>query len=152
MKEIPVTGGYVALVDDEDYDRVSAHRWRYDAGRHTMYAKSEINGKTMGMHYFITGRKFTDHRDGNGLNNQKANLRKANRSLQRANSVHNHELPRGVSKKKDRNKWQAQIRVRGKLKYLGAFDSVEEAAAAYDKEARKHFGEFATLNDHSLRS
>jgi HNH endonuclease len=84
MKEIPLTRGYVAIVDDEDYERVMAiGRWQFKQGVSTIYARHgcSVEGKDFQilLHRFImdvTDRRVkVDHRDHNGLNNQKSNLR-----------------------------------------------------------------------------
>lgn len=79
MREIPVKGGYVALVDDSDYERVAAHKWTYlkAKGSLTIYARTSIARRTVYMHRFILGEPqglVVDHEDGNGLNNQRSNL------------------------------------------------------------------------------
>ena len=91
----------------------------------------------------------TDHINGNGLDNRKSNLRvcynyqNARNQKLRPNSNSGFK---GVSLIKDRNKWVAQIKVNGKVKYLGAYTLKEEAARAYNKAAKELFGEFAWLN------
>lgn len=79
MKEVPVKGGYVAFVDDEDYDRVMTKRWTYHKPQRsrTVYARTTEGGRTIYMHRFIMGEPEgleVDHEDGSGLNNQRANL------------------------------------------------------------------------------
>lgn len=86
-----------------------------------------------------------DHRDSNGLNNNPSNLRLAtnaengwNRGRQRNNT----SGKKGVDWHKKSNKWRAMVEINGRRKYLGLFDCIEAAAAAYDRVAREHFGEF----------
>ena len=110
------------------------------------------------MHRFILGLEdsslIIDHRDSNGLNNQKNNIRIATYSQNGANT----RLRKGASKylgvclrSGDRIKntdkiWLSQIRVNGRRKYVGVFATEEDAARAYDAAAKIHHGEFANLN------
>lgn len=84
-----------------------------------------------------------DHADGDPLNNRLENLRQASRSQNRANSGANRgrTLPKGVYRSGSR--FQAQVRVRGRLIALGSFSTATEASSAYQAAAREHFGEFA---------
>lgn len=92
--------------------------------------------------------KSIDHIDRNRSNNKIENLRAAtatqnqgNRSLSKTNT----SGFRGVGWHKRYNKWCARISINGKLKNIGQFDSIEDAKAAYQLEAIKHFGEFANV-------
>ena len=96
-----------------------------------------------------SGGQIVDHIDGNGLNCQKDNLRICTHSQNQHNSGirrNNTSGYIGVSWSKREEKWIAQITVNGKVKRIGAFDDVIEAAKAYDEEALSKRGEFATLN------
>ena len=80
MKEIALTQGYVALVDDEDFDRVNQHKWHADVGPNSVYAlRKDENGRNLRLHRFNLGITKTktrvDHKDHNGLNCQHYNLR-----------------------------------------------------------------------------
>ena len=87
MKEIPLTGGNFAIVDDEDHERVSKNKWQLNS-RHGVkdpifYARAKINTKIVQMHRVILNAKngqYIDHINGNGLDNRKCNLRFATRS------------------------------------------------------------------------
>jgi len=160
MKKIPLTKGFVALVDDEDYARVSQYKWcaltrnNYD----TVYAVRavRIGGKckTIMLHRLILNlprsrKPEVDHKDNNGLNNQKQNLRICTYSENGANQ----RKTRGASSKykgvhwdKGRSKWRSEINVAGCRISLGRFSSEEEAGEAYDKAAYRAFGSFAKLN------
>ena len=92
MKEIFLTKGMVALVDDEDYERLSKFIWHSAKGGHTYYAVHSLTGGgSIQMHREILGlkkgdRKTGDHKDRNGLHNWRDNLRVVTKSLNRYNS------------------------------------------------------------------
>ena len=173
MKEIQLTKGYVALVDDEDYERLSQFTWRVNTCKRTNYAmrhqtEGAIPGKTrkgkltekpkrhaVMMHRSILGDipngMDVDHIDHNGLNNQKENLRICSRHGNTRNmrkSINKKSSPyKGVSWNKQKNKYTAQILVNGKIQYLGPFIDPKEGAKAYNEAAIKYYGEFASIND-----
>ena len=157
MKEIPLSRGYVALVDDDDFERVSAFKWSVSVrrGKHKTYthAHRHVGPKkdrtTLSLHTFIMGHHhgmMIDHADGNGLNNQKYNLRVATRGQNVANSQRrdNAKKYRGTWRQKG-GQFVAQVGS-GPEKYIGTYETEEEAARAYDAAAVKKFGEFARLN------
>lgn len=93
--------------------------------------------------------EFIDHIDGNGLNNQKANLRPCSRSQNMANQkIRTSSITgfKGVHFNKRDLVFTAFIRLNRKLKYLGSFKDAQDAAAAYNAAAIENFGEFAKLN------
>lgn len=157
MKTVPLTQGYEALVDDEDYERVSHYRWRVlkNANRRYAIASPRINGvtKTLYLHRFIMDAGtdvFVDHKDGNGLDNQKHNLRFATPQQNSRNNPGRSITSKykGVSWDKRRSRWKAQIGVaRGcKTMCCGRFDTEEQAARAADAAALAYHGDFARLN------
>lgn len=152
-KEIPLTKGYVAIVDDEDYPILSRYKWQVSLRETNIYAVTDINRKRIYMHRMIMGEPkgmTVDHRDGDGLNNRRSNLRIATRRQNVINRLR--LLPnraskyRGVFRITKSPSWRAQIFVKGKSIYLGSFATEEAAALAYNAAALQYHGEFAVLN------
>ena len=155
MKRVPLTQGIFALVDDEDYERViSAGPWRahHVSDNDMWYAmrnvrKSDSMKKdTQRLHRFILREPDCeiDHRDGNGLNNQRSNLREATKSQNQYNKGvqrNNTSGYKGVSWNKQHNAWIAYHHVNGRQVYLGYYDVEENAAKAYDAAAVELHGE-----------
>lgn len=163
VKQVPLTQGKVALVDDEDFDRVMTLKWCvYRGGKDSprWYAKHDFwNGGDQYselMHRFILGDYSSpdiDHKDKDGLNNQKENLRPATRSQNNANSrlrSDNTSGYKGVSWHAQRGKWASWIWANGMGVYLGIFVSPIDAAKAYDRAAKEWFGDFASVNFPSI--
>jgi len=157
MKIIPLTQGKEALVDDEDYDRLMtmgswfAH-FNNVAGNGYWYAETRSGSDHVKMHRVILhapDNKIVDHIDGNGLNNQKSNLRLATQSQNQANSKlreDNTSGLKGVSYKHRISKWAAKISYQGEESHLGYFEDKIKAAEAYDRAAKRLHGEYARLN------
>jgi hypothetical protein len=154
MKEIKLTRGLVALVDDEDFDYLNQFRWHCDKHYSTYYVSRTIklkNGKqkTILMHRVIMNTPEgmeVDHKDHNGLNCQKYNIRNCTHSQNKMN-VKAYGIIKylGVDLIK-KGKYRSKIKVNGITKHIGIFDNPELAAMAYDKKAKYYFGEFANLN------
>jgi hypothetical protein len=100
------------------------------------------------MHQLITGWPLTDHINGNGLDNRRANLRPASAEENQRNQRKTHGTSRykGVCWFKATKRWHAQIRTGGKRHHLGFYTEEVEAALAYDAAARNLFGDFAAVN------
>lgn len=102
--------------------------------------------------FYVTGqwpRVRLDHRDGNALNNRWENLRYATQAQNMQNSRRRSDNQtgfKGVSFNRARGRFQAHISINRKSRYLGLFDTAEEAHAAYCAAAKEHFGEFARLS------
>lgn len=149
---VPV-GPYAAVIDRSDLPLVAGYRWRPIQGRNgKVYATVSHGGKLIYMHRLIMGTApglETDHRNHDGLDNCRSNLRAATPSQNRANiRKRSGCLSRfkGVSWDKTRGKWQAKIKVDGVHRNLGRFVDEALAARAYDVAALAAWGEFATLN------
>lgn len=156
MKTIPLTQGLVALVDDADYEAVSAFKWFAMKVGRRFYAARNVckpDGKwiTQSLHRFLMpGVDRVDHINGDSLNNQRYNLRPATHK-QNLRGFQQKRLGttsrfRGVGWNKEMLKWEARIKVDGKKIHLGYFKSETAAALVYDAAARKYFGEFACPN------
>ena len=151
MKEILLTQGKVALVDDEDYERLSKVSWWYGEDRNR--ARTGW-GQPMSREVLQTS-ELIDHKDGNPLNNQKSNLRKCSSSQNQQNKKKTKRKTsskyKGVCFYKLGQKWQAMIGYTDAFGqkvqvFLGYFTVEEEAGKAYDKAARLYHREFAALN------
>lgn len=161
--EIPLTKGYVALIDADDFDRVSEFTWQVSVnkGKRTQYARCSVWVKeakkltTQTMHRFILNASdgvLVDHKNGNGLDNRKENLRIAtgqeNSRNSRKRTVNVRSIYKGVSPRGKHAIAMLAIGRDGKTvnEYLGTYRSEKDAALAYDRAARIRYGEFARCN------
>jgi HNH endonuclease len=149
-KRIDLSRGLIAIVDGRDYETLVQFPWHAVPSHQTHYAQRWDGRRHLGMHVAILRPPEgieVDHIDGDGLNNQRSNLRLATRKLNAANQ----RMPRnntsgykGVSWLK--TKWSAHIRIDGRLIHLGMFEDAAEAGRAYDAAAIEAWGEFAKVN------
>ena len=157
MKKIPLTQGKCALVDDADYPLVSKHKWYAARDDRTFYARRNVLGRdgrshTISMHRFILGLKpgerGPDHKNRNGLDNRRQNLRFCTASqsgMNRAGRQGSSSLFKGVGWHRTHAKWQARIQIHGNITHLGYFEKERDAAIAYDSAAKRIHREFAVL-------
>ena len=159
MRKIPLTRGKVALVDDDDYAKLVVYKWHaiksHRGSRLVWYAcrSQGVSPRTLLMHRQILGDDcagvLVDHEDGDGLNNQRINLRPATHRQNVRNSVmysNNTSGFRGVHWHMGGQKWAARIQINNKSVYLGIYSNPEDAARAYDARAIEVDGPFARLN------
>lgn len=155
MKTLPLSNGLVTVVDDDVYVWASRNRWTANRLKNTCYAYRKNRGNTLYLHRAILNPgkdQEIDHIDGDGLNNQRTNLR----IVDHAGNAKAHQTRRtgassrfrGVCHRKDqrKNPWEVNIKVNQKQIYLGLFPTEEEAARAYDLSAVRYFGGLAQLN------
>lgn len=157
---VPLTQGYEAVIDAADVPLVAEFNWCALTSRYrksgeirTVYAvrNTREDGKLrmIYLHRVIVGPAAdleADHRDGNGLNNRRLNLRPATQAENGQNGrlrSNNSSGVKGVTWHKSRGKWHARIMANRKYWHLGYFESLDAAASAYAKASRQHHGEFA---------
>lgn len=152
MIQIPTSRGMVILIDDEDYNLVSQYTWTVCKGKKNTTYYATTGSQKISMHRLLMGFPLkVDHKGGDGLNNQKYNLRACtptqnNRNTRKRRTTTTSQY-KGVDWKADHRRWRAQIKLDGKNLHLGYFDTEHAAAQAYDQAALIYFGEFAHLND-----
>jgi hypothetical protein len=150
--------GHVTVVDEEDAHLLREHNWRVerDMKNGRLYVRASIRARRgvryrLHLHRMIAGTitgEHTDHKDGDGLNNRRGNLRRCspqqngcNRRITGGTSQY-----KGVFRIPETGRYRAGIKVNYKRKHLGCFASEKEAALAYNAAALEFFGEFALLN------
>jgi hypothetical protein len=152
----------VAIVDDEDYGFLSQFVWSFEPRKNQSYAtrvifpdgtKASKRSKRMHQEILQAPKGFmVDHKDGDGLNNRRENLRICNRSQNAINSKIRSDNTVGYkgvsihSNQRLKKRFVAQITFCKKHIFIGCFLTAEEAARAYDSVAREKFGEFAYVN------
>jgi hypothetical protein len=153
---LPLTQGRVALVDAEDYPVLRRHSWQWLPNDRTGYAVRSWqtdDGRRVTIYllrFLLKARpgELVDHANGDGLDNQRSNLRLSNPSQNGANRpAPPRPIPyRGVYRDRRRRNYFAAITVEGRTYRLGTYPTMEAAARAYDAAARRAFGCFARLN------
>ena len=161
MKEIKLTQGKVAMVDDADFEWLNQWRWHVTYQRGCWYARRNVFDSkkqiytSIGMHQMILEVPFgmeVDHQNHNGIDNQRCNLRTATRG----ENQHNQNMQarkktskyKGVHFDKQYGLWRAHIKFEGRVIHIGRFDNEIQAALAYynNSKAKELFGSFAYIN------
>lgn|SRR5574341_661910 len=157
MKQIPLSQGKFAIVDDEDFEALTRYKWHLTNKGYAArkgYVKEKY--KTILMHREIMGvneasrHTFVDHSDRDTLNNTKDNLRvcsHAQNQWNKAKSDKKTSIYKGVSWDRQYSKWRVSICFGGKTRNLGRFDDELKAAEVFNREAIKCHGEFARINE-----
>jgi hypothetical protein len=157
MKEIQLSkkgkykGMYVALVDDEDFERVNQFSWFVCIRNNTFYAGRYIRTENkliqQHLHWEIMGAKGIDHIDGNGLNCQKYNMRECTHHqnmMNRRLNINSTTKFKGVCRVKDG--YRCHISINGKQHIIGTYQTKVQAAFMYNVHAKIRYGEFSNLN------
>ena len=145
---VSLTKGYEAVIDADDVSLVEMWMWSARKSRKTVYAVCRQGGREFSMHRILIGAvvgEEVDHRDLDGLNNRRRNLRKATTEQNQRNvglRADNKSGVKGVSWNAKDKIWKASIKVGGKQKYLGSFKEKAKAADAYATASAKLHGEF----------
>lgn len=148
------------IVDDDLYLEIIKHKWCNKGGYIGRSERFRCVTKNIKLHRWVMGvdnpKICVDHINHNKLDNRRANLRICNHSQNMQNGS---DKIRGRSKYKgvslyvygSYQRWRANIVINGKQKSLGYYKTEEDAAAAYDIAAIKHFGKFASLNNIKIK-
>ncbi len=152
-REIGLTLGKVAIVDAEDYQFLMRYKWHTKPDKQTFYAYTNITigGKNarVGMHRLITGMSSSqiDHKNRNGLDNRKENLRFCSKKQNSFNRARKNKFGyRGVFKVHNSPNYSVQIQVNGKRRHAHGFKTPEDAARKYDEFNKELHGEFGIRN------
>ncbi len=149
---IPLTQGKFTVVDAEDYERLSRHKWCAAKNGENFYAHRYKDGTIVCMHREIMGAPkgvVCDHKNHDCLDNRKSNLRLCTNAQNQYNKKAKKGCAsryKGVVRRGDYKRWRARISFRGRRIHLGNFGDEIQAAMAYDDKAIELFGEFAYLN------
>lgn len=151
MAEILLSQGKTVQLNDDDLPLVADHTWSAQQVRHHWYAITYTGRIRIYMHRLLMDAPKSlqvDHTDGDGLNNQRSNLRLVTiaQNQQNRRTSFGSSRFKGVSWNKRISRWRATIKIKGKTKELGHYVNETDAARAYDRAALEHFNEFACTN------
>jgi hypothetical protein len=151
--DVHLTQGKVAQIDDEDWPLIERYRWyavNTDGGwyAHATPLDGDRRKTKIKMHNLILGCLGVDHRDGDGLNNRRSNLRPCTNAQNQQNTGPRGGSSRfkGVSWNRQKGRWVVAFRCDGRAYFVGYFSDEEDAALAYDAAIQPLAGEFARLN------
>ncbi|KKM26952.1 hypothetical protein LCGC14_1579570 [marine sediment metagenome] len=153
MRQISLTQGMYAIVDDEDYEWLMQIKWNAMKSGKTYYAQSWNGEKHLFIHRLVLKAKDTqmvDHINRNGLDNRKSNLRFCTKGQNAQNGglyKNCKNKYKGARWREKQGKWYSDIKFNYKKIHLGCFDTEIEAALAYNRAAIELFGEFAYQNE-----
>lgn len=152
--EIVLPSGLVAIIDSTDESCMAGRQWAAHKGRSTWYVRAVGNGPYLHRLLLDAPRGvLVDHCNRNGLDNRRNNLRLATNSQNAANAIRRSDNAsgyKGVCWDRDRGQWRAYITEAGRLRHLGLFGNIAEAAHAYDVAAENLWGEFARPNSTNI--
>ena len=150
--KITLPCGTVALLDSEDLPLLAGYRWyRFKLkGKNITYVRGRRPGQTSGgvlLHCLLMGETGIDHRNGDGLDNRRSNLRHSTNQENAFNQgKHQGAVPfKGVTLDQ-RGRYRARLTMEGRTLLDSSHDTADAAARAYDAAARQHYGAFARLN------
>jgi hypothetical protein len=155
MKEIKLTQGKIALVDDDDFEWLNQWKWHYSKTKTSSCVRRSVwKNPDERMHRLIMGLKSSDKREvdhinGNPLDNRRENLRICNKAQNQWNAKirkDNKTGFRGVRYRPEIDKYISQIKLNKQCYYLGCYSNKIDAAIAYNNFAIKHRGSFAKIN------
>jgi hypothetical protein len=145
---VPLTLGKFALIDDADAPLLAGHRWTAHINRGVWYARSRLGGPTVLLHRLVLNAPsgvIVDHRNGDGLDNRRSNLRLATNAQNCRNLARRSNNTSGVPgvARNANGRWQAYLTINRRRVYLGAFVNIEDAKLARQAGERLYYGEFA---------
>lgn len=148
LEYLELSQGHYAIIDKQDYQWLSQWKWTYQGP--DGYAYRNDKKKKVYLHRFIMNTplgKYTDHVNGNTLDNRRCNLRVCSAKENARNGRKRTDKQKGVYFYKRDKVWVAQIVANYKNHYLGRFKTAQEAAEAYDEAAKNLHGNFARINE-----
>ena len=143
MKRIKISQNREAIVDDEDFEKVSQWKWSYHHSGYVVRGKPQVS-----LHRLVMGakkRQYIDHVNGNKLDNRKSNLRFCTLAQNQYNKLGTRNIPKGMWWRESRNAWIVRIQADGKRHWVGYFKEYDEALVARNEALKRLHGEFAKI-------